>query len=383
MKSRYMSFKNRLQCFQGFSDFYRWTILALVLLAACASLPASQSETNATDDICLKCHNPVAVALKKEFLHGALKDGCLVCHLDCREITPTSNRHKLPAYYLKTDEPDLCLGCHKTSDKDLSSVHSGQLFSEAKCSSCHEPHASNSAKRIPDFSHGPFGVRECEACHAPPMGGTVQLVAPNIEALCNDCHLEIKTFIENAKYRHNIVSKDQSLIKSESSCVECHDAHATNQKYFLKKSELDLCNRCHLNLTAGMRYVHDPVRSSCIFCHDAHASNIANDLHAPIQELCLGCHGENADRIRYSTEPVMLFEGRVQLLRDSFERLKPLRLDKNGTGHPTAGHPVYVPAGDNNAGLNCLSCHDAHADATSPQLLKESKSSLCLRCHEN
>ena len=377
-----MPAKKRVQRFKGSSNLRGPVILVLILLTACAWLPASQSGKDSTDGICLTCHNPIAVALQKKFMHGALEQGCLSCHLDCREITPTSNRHKVPAFYLKTDEPDLCFGCHTASDKDLSLVHSNQLFSEAKCSSCHEPHASNSAKRIPDFSHGPFGVRECEACHAAPMGGKVQLVAPNIEVLCNDCHLEIKTFIENAKSRHNIVSKDQSLIKSESSCVECHDAHATNQKYFLKKTELELCNRCHLNLTAGMKYVHDPVRLSCIFCHDAHASDIPNDLHAPIQELCLGCHGENADKIRYSREPFLLFEGRVQLLRDSFERLKPLRLDKNGKGHPTAGHPVYVPAGDNNAELNCLSCHDAHADASSPQLLKESKSFLCLRCHE-
>jgi len=164
--------------------------------------------------------------------------------------------------------------------------------------------------------------------------------------------------------------------------VECHDAHATNQKYFLKKPELDLCNRCHLNITAGMKYVHDPVRVSCIFCHDAHASDIPNDLHAPVHELCLSCHGENADRIKFISEPVLLFEGRVRLRQDSFERMKPLRLSKDGKGHPTDGHPVYVPAGKNKPELNCLSCHYAHADANSSKLLKTSVQSLCLRCHE-
>jgi len=190
-----------------------WAIL--LLLSASVSLSAAQPGKNTTDDICLTCHNTVAVALKKKFMHGALKEGCLACHLDCREITPTSNRHKVPTHYLKADEPDLCLECHPTSSNDLTSVHKNQLFSEAKCSSCHEPHASNSAKRIPDFSHGPFGVRECEACHAKPEGGEVRLVAPNIEDLCNGCHLEIKAYIENSKSRHNIVSKDQSLIKSQ------------------------------------------------------------------------------------------------------------------------------------------------------------------------
>jgi predicted CXXCH cytochrome family protein len=358
------------------------SILLATFLAACAFLPAAQSDTDAVDDICLKCHNTVAVSLQKEFTHGVLEEGCLSCHLDCREITPTSNRHKVPTHYLAKEEPGLCLECHEKSEKDLSLVHSDQLFAEAKCSSCHEPHGSNSDKRIPDFSHGPFGVRDCAACHAAPVGGKVQLVAPNIEELCNGCHVEIKEYIENAKSRHNIVSKDQALIQTDSSCLECHDAHATNQKYFLKKPEVDLCNRCHLDLTAGKRYVHDPVRMSCIFCHDAHASDIANDLHAPVHELCMSCHGENAEKIRYAREPFLLFEGRALLLQDSFERLKPLRLSNDGTGHPNEGHPVYVPAKDGKTELNCLSCHFAHADASSPQLLKESRESLCLRCHE-
>jgi len=378
-----MTAKNRVRRFIRFSKAPGFSLRLLILLTiGVALLPAAQSKKGAVDDICLKCHNTVAVSLRKEFTHGVLEEGCLACHLDCREITPTSNRHKVPVHYLAKEEPGLCLECHEQSERNLSLVHSNQLFAEAKCSSCHEPHGSNSAKRIPDFSHGPFGVRDCAACHAAPVGGKVQLVAPNIEALCIGCHLEIKEYIEKAKSRHNIVSKDQALIKTDSSCLECHDAHATNQKYFLKKPEPELCNRCHLDLTTGKRYVHDPVRMSCVFCHDAHASDIANDLHAPVHELCISCHGENVEKIRYSSDPYSFFEGKIHLPPDSFERLKPLRLSKNGTGHPTERHPVYLPAKNKNAELNCLSCHFPHADASSPQLLVESRESLCLGCHK-
>lgn len=371
----------RIRSTDGFSDLHARAMLIPLLLALCTPLPAAQPG-EVVEEVCLTCHNPIAVMLQKKFTHRALEGGCLACHLDCREITPTSNRHKVPAHYLKTEEPGLCLGCHTPEEEDLAVVHRDQLFAEAKCSSCHEPHGSNSEKRIPDFSHGPFAVRDCAACHAPPVDGKVKLVAPNIEELCNGCHLEIKTLIEKAKYRHNIVSRKESLIKSDSSCVECHDAHATNQEYFLKDPEPELCERCHRNLTAGMKYIHGPVKMSCVFCHDAHASDIANDLYEPVHQLCLECHGENVDKIRFSSKPFLLFEGRVELLKDSFERLKPLRLSKNGTGHPVEGHPVYVPAGDNTPELNCLSCHRAHADASSPQLLTESKLSLCQRCHD-
>jgi predicted CXXCH cytochrome family protein len=378
-----MPAKNRMKSFNPFLNLPGCAIRLLILLTTCVLLPAAQSKQKAVYDICLKCHNPVAVSLQKKFMHEALEEGCLTCHLDCREITPTGNRHNLSSHYLKKAEPGLCLECHTPSKKDLSFVHGNQFFAQTKCSSCHEPHASNSVKRFPDFSHGPFGVRDCAACHAAPVGGKVQLVAPNIEALCTGCHLDIKTRIEKSKSRHNIVSKGQSLIKSESSCVECHDAHATNQKYLLKKPEPDLCSRCHLNLTAGKKYVHEPVRRSCILCHDAHASDIPNDLHAPIRELCIGCHGVNAEKIMHSDQPISLFEGQVNLQPGSFERLTPLRLSSDGiTGHPTEGHPVYVPAKGKNAELNCLSCHFPHAGASSPQLLIENKESLCLRCHK-
>jgi predicted CXXCH cytochrome family protein len=184
--------------------------------------------------------------------------------------------------------------------------------------------------------------------------------------------------------QNSIVSKDQSIIKSESFCAECHDAHATNQQFLLKKPDPELCSRCHLNLTAGKRFVHEPVLLSCTLCHDPHASDNASDLHVPVNELCLGCYGENAEKITYSRRPLSLFEGRVSLPLKYFEKkMKPLRLSPDGlTGHPTEGHPVYVPADGNKPELNCLSCHFPHADASSPQLLREGKDTLCLRCHK-
>ena len=377
-----MWIKTLLCGFNGLSALTMRSGFLLILLFVCASSPAMQSQGEVADEICLKCHNQVAIALKKKFKHETLEKGCLSCHLDCREITPTSNRHLFPDYYLKVSEPGLCLECHETGEKDLTVVHKNQLFPQSRCSSCHEPHASNSPERLPEFSHGPFAKRECDACHAAPVGGEVQLVAPNIEELCYSCHEDIKKRIESAEYRHEVVSKDKSLIKNQSSCLECHDAHATNQKNLLKKPEQALCSGCHLQLTADKRYVHEAVSVSCIFCHDAHASNVPKTLHVPVQQLCVGCHGANALWIVRSNQPFLLFEERVSVPLKAFKELRQINLLKDGkTGHPIKGHPVYLSATAENAELNCLSCHLPHADDSSPQLLMRDQTSLCLSCH--
>ncbi len=368
---------HRLARFAGPAGFL------LLLLSAGASLPAAQSKAERVDALCLKCHDQIAAVLQKKFKHEALEKGCLSCHMDCREITPTSNRHLFPAHYLKANEPGLCLGCHETGEKDLVVVHKNQLFGQTRCSSCHEPHASNSPKRLPDVSHGPFASRKCEACHAAPVDGKVQLIAADIEELCYSCHEDIKKRIGSAKYRHQMVSKEKSLIKNQSSCLECHDAHATNQEQLLKKKEQVLCSSCHLDLTAGKKYVHEAVSASCIFCHDAHASDVPKTLHVPVQELCLGCHGANAERIARSTQPFLLFGDRASVPPGTFKQMRNIGLSKDGkTGHPTQGHPIYVPAKANRAELNCLSCHVPHADESSPQLLvRKYASAMCTYCH--
>jgi hypothetical protein len=54
----------------------------LMLLTDCTVLTAAQSNQEAVDTICLKCHNQIAVVLQKKFKHETLAKGCLSCHMD-------------------------------------------------------------------------------------------------------------------------------------------------------------------------------------------------------------------------------------------------------------------------------------------------------------
>ena len=201
------------------------------------------------------------------------------------------------------------------------------------------------------------------------------MVGTDMDALCYGCHEQVKKRIEGSKSRHRLLSLENT------SCLECHDPHATNQKYLLKKPAQALCSGCHMDLTSGKQNVHRPVEISCILCHDPHASDISKDLRAAGNELCMGCHGMNAPKIQYGKVPFAIFDGQVNVPPGAFEALPLIELSPDGTkGHPLPKHPVFAPASAKTSELNCLSCHTPHA-ASDKKLLSADKGSLCMRCH--
>lgn len=351
----------------------------LIILAACLPLMAAQSQKETARNDCARYTDPSTLTPLKKYKHPALDQGCTVCHLDCNEISHAAGSRKLEPPYLKAEEPDLCLECHSASKQDLSETHGKQPLAQVRCSGCHDAHSSNSPERIPDVSHGPFEARLCSSCHAAPLDGMVQLTATTTDALCYGCHSEFKASVSGAKSRHMLFSL------SSDSCIECHDPHAANQAFVLKKPARDLCIGCHtanaekdtpsaqpkqpgmksyLNLSS--RYVHEPAGVSCLFCHDAHASDFPYELHAPMPGLCMGCHGANAEKIVQSTQPFPLFEGRSVLPPKIFEKLPSLDLSLKYVHEPV--------------GVSCAFCHNAHASSF-PKELHAPVHELCIACH--
>ena len=345
----------------------------LAVLTSVAGLGASSPQVQGKG-ACLTCHSQIEVLLQRKFKHAAVDRGCTSCHVDHRVASVSSPGDNKPAHYLGARQPELCLECHP-SDENLEAAHSRQPFGQAECSGCHDPHSSNFPKLAPEKSHGPYGARQCGSCHAPPQEGKVRLVTANTNELCYSCHDQLKARVESARSRHKLLSL------SPQSCVEYHDPHATNHDSSLKKPAQRLCVACHAEVTAGKRYVHEPVGVSCIFCHNAHASELPHNLHARTHELCLGCHGPDAVRILQSKQPFPLFRGRVSLPPQPFDDLKYLDLVSEGkVGHPMLGHPVFAPGTQDKPELNCLTCHVPHS-AANRQLLVIDKGSICSNCH--
>jgi len=170
--------------------------------------------------------------------------------------------------------------------------------------------------------------------------------------------------------------------------MECHDPHAENQEFHLKKPVQELCVSCHDEppeqgaprpksppeyeipniqyLKLSSKYVHEPAKKSCLICHDAHASQFPRELRVSIRDLCMDCHGPNSEKIVHSSQPFPLFNGLVSLPPKLFEKLPLFELP---------GKYVHEPVN-----ASCAFCHDAHASNEAKGLYAP-VTDLCLACH--
>jgi predicted CXXCH cytochrome family protein len=162
-------------------------------------------------------------------------------------------------------------------------------------------------------------------------------------ALCFNCHEE------STAHAHS----HQPVV--EGNCLDCHEAHGSNQPALLLKDEKELCLGCHKHISRLVRgskmQVHTAISDmGCMTCHQAHGSEFrallvdaypAEDYLAASTEnfgLCFLCHDTDildAEETEWATG-----------FRNGKQNLH--RLHING-----------------NKGRNCRMCHNIHG---SPQL---------------
>ncbi|MGA2433693.1 MAG: cytochrome c3 family protein [Bryobacteraceae bacterium] len=229
-------------------------IIAFILCAAaCAQAPTAPSPAPGNAK-CIECHGAIASALNKRYIHQAMAQSCGVCH------TPHAKVPANPGPFLKEPEPGLCLGCHPLSDK-LADAHWRQPFATARCTNCHDPHASQSAKLIYERAHGPFAGRHCDECHGEAENGKIRLNAASTNELCFNCHISLKNRLATAKTRHPAVES--------ATCIGCHTPHASPYERHLLKEVPELCLACHGEPLRGASPGHAP-GARCLRCHDPH-----------------------------------------------------------------------------------------------------------------
>lgn len=115
-----------------------------------------------------------------------------------------------------------------------------------------------SSRTVVRFTHGPYGAKLCDACHAQrTLGG---FVAPWSE-LCVRCH-ELRT--------------DQKVLHgpfAAAECLECHNPHASPRRYMLVAEVGEMCQKCHSRASLTSVGAHDPFDDRCTDCHHPHASD--------------------------------------------------------------------------------------------------------------
>jgi predicted CXXCH cytochrome family protein len=233
---------------------------------------------------------------------------------------------------LITKEPDLCYKCHEELKENLSNTYTHFLFKQGKCSSCHNPHASDHRGLILD----------------------------EINTLCLDCHTHLNELLKKTNM-HSALKRN--------TCTDCHYAHSGQTKHLLTKATNKLCWDCHENLMEDLSksYIHPLFeQGECSSCHNSHASPEENLLRDRPNATCKKCHGPRCSVGEVSITSVTSKQDCVSC----------------HTGHSSKDKGLLGPRG-HTAFLekSCEQCHEPFiADKRITTKIKGKN--LCFNCHE-
>ncbi len=211
-----------------------------VLLAAAVlafPLPCRAGEHPPLDaqSQCVDCHADHA---EGKYVHGALKQGCLACHV-------IENRNEVTFIGQKPSKSILCLECHKAESFE--------------------------------YTHLPYESAMCTRCHSPHVSSKAHLLRANVNEICLRCHLQnpqrvasryLPTITLSSDNRighpyatHPVAGVLDPLTGDEMSCTSCHRAHGGMQAHLLKMgAEIpedalnqntetkDMCRKCHMRM---------------------------------------------------------------------------------------------------------------------------------------
>jgi predicted CXXCH cytochrome family protein len=184
---------------------------------------------------CIECHADHATG---DYIHPALKGGCISCH-------QVENHDDASYVAVQPKESGGCRECHASAPM----LHPHFPYASGMCTRCHDPHAS----KFPG------------------------LLRARVNDVCLDCHLQgrvkhpsryLPTIELTSDYRfghpyarHPVNGSPDPISGREMSCISCHQPHGGNKLHQLKMgTEIpedalnqntetkDMCEKCHMKL---------------------------------------------------------------------------------------------------------------------------------------
>ncbi|MBL4939035.1 MAG: cytochrome c3 family protein [Lutibacter sp.] len=223
-------------------------------------------------DLCYSCHKETHTSItSNKYVHTVIKKkkDCLGCH----EVHGSND-----SKFVKAKSPDLCLTCHTKLKKTIEKstlVHS-QVTKEGGCIECHSPHSSPVKKLLVSK-----GRALCLTCHDKTITSNDREISNIGKLLdeskvthralrkrCTSCHNPHASNNKNfLKYNFPTSNYATPEVDNYELCFNCHDSdiltqETTNMTEF-RDGDKNL-HFVHLNLEKGR---------SCINCHNVHASS--------------------------------------------------------------------------------------------------------------
>jgi predicted CXXCH cytochrome family protein len=184
---------------------------------------------------CIECHADHATG---DYVHPALKNGCISCH-------KVENHDDASYVAMQPRESDGCRECHAS----VTVLHPHFPYTSGMCTRCHNPHASEFPgllrARVNDV---------CLDCHLQGRVKHPSRYLPTIE-LASDNRMG------HPYARHPVSGSPDPISGGEMSCISCHQPHGGNKLHQLKMgTEIpedalnqnaetkDMCEKCHMKL---------------------------------------------------------------------------------------------------------------------------------------
>ncbi|NOZ48573.1 MAG: hypothetical protein GXP37_00830 [Chloroflexi bacterium] len=264
-----------------------------------------------------------------------------------------------------------CGVCH-----DLQGPDPTQLWGAVQdvCRDCHwQEVPSEDAKLV--HAHQPFEQGDCIACHAPHASSQPQLLIAPITELCNSCHDDHKTIIDQPH---------PSLAAGE--CNLCHIAHGSDFVALLRQPPAKLCGTCHPDEIDPSKSYAEHAQSpdlKCTECHNPHDPKATPPLMS--QAACSTCHEKLVASTSYTRPHAPYKQGKCQDCHPSFHKNPDAPLLSSNqaricnTCHEDHGQVIHQTHPEIAKG-ECLLCHDGHG-SNQPYLLVKSEAQTCQSCH--
>ena len=163
-----------------------------------------------------------------------------------------------------------CISCHQVENHDDTSYVAAQPKDSSGCRECHPPAPMQ-------HPHFPYASGMCTRCHDPHASKFPGLLRARVNDVCLDCHLQgrvkhpsryLPTIELTSDYsfghpyaRHPVNGLPDPIRGVEMSCISCHLPHGGNKLHQLRMgSEIpedalnqntetkDMCETCHMKL---------------------------------------------------------------------------------------------------------------------------------------
>jgi predicted CXXCH cytochrome family protein len=176
-----------------------------------------------------------------------------------------------------------CLNCHNSSPDQRLFGRSEHKLMGTSCEQCHSAHLTTEVPRAETQTAQArfFGVPKLAEQNRWLHQSLLKKSQPD---LCFSCHKPIQAQFSLPTH-HRV---PEGLMK----CTDCHDAHGTMNRPFLKKANFEVCTGCHTEKRGPFVYEHAAVKvEGCTSCHSPHGTVERNMLlRREGRFLCLQCH---------------------------------------------------------------------------------------------